>query len=36
LCDSKILYFVSRFLGTPIKEKIWLWFFPSFLQLSQR
>jgi UDP-N-acetyl-D-mannosaminuronic acid transferase (WecB/TagA/CpsF family) len=24
LCDSKILYFVSRFLGTPIKEKIWL------------
>ncbi len=22
VCDSKILYFVSRFLGTPIKEKI--------------
>ncbi len=22
LCDSKILYYVSRFLGTPVKEKI--------------
>jgi len=31
LCDSKILYFVSRFLGTPIKEKIsGSDFFPSF------
>jgi exopolysaccharide biosynthesis WecB/TagA/CpsF family protein len=31
LCDSKILYFVSRFLGTPIKEKIsGSDFFPAF------
>jgi N-acetylglucosaminyldiphosphoundecaprenol N-acetyl-beta-D-mannosaminyltransferase len=31
LCDSKILYFVSRFLGTPIKEKIsGSDFFPDF------
>lgn len=31
LCDSKILYYVSRFLGTPIKEKIsGSDFFPSF------
>jgi N-acetylglucosaminyldiphosphoundecaprenol N-acetyl-beta-D-mannosaminyltransferase len=33
LCDSKILYYVSRFLGTPIKEKIsGSDFFPSFCQ----
>jgi N-acetylglucosaminyldiphosphoundecaprenol N-acetyl-beta-D-mannosaminyltransferase len=31
LCDSKILYYVSRFLGTPIKEKIsGSDFFPAF------
>jgi N-acetylglucosaminyldiphosphoundecaprenol N-acetyl-beta-D-mannosaminyltransferase len=31
LCDSKILYFVSRFLGTPIREKIsGSDFFPAF------
>jgi exopolysaccharide biosynthesis WecB/TagA/CpsF family protein len=31
LCDSKILYIVSRFLGTPIKEKIsGSDFFPAF------
>jgi N-acetylglucosaminyldiphosphoundecaprenol N-acetyl-beta-D-mannosaminyltransferase len=33
LCDSKILYYVSRFLGTPIKEKIsGSDFFPAFCQ----
>jgi exopolysaccharide biosynthesis WecB/TagA/CpsF family protein len=33
LCDSKILYYVSRFLGTPIKEKIsGSDFFPAFYQ----
>jgi exopolysaccharide biosynthesis WecB/TagA/CpsF family protein len=33
LCDSKILYFVSRFLGTPIKEKIsGSDFFPAFCE----
>ena len=33
LCDSKILYFVSRFLGTPIREKIsGSDFFPDFCQ----
>lgn len=31
LCDSKILYYVSRFLGTPIKEKLsGSDFFPAF------
>src|SRR4028119_605322 len=31
LCDSKILYVVSRFLGTPIREKIsGSDFFPAF------
>ena len=31
LCDSKILYIVSRFLGTPIREKIsGSDFFPAF------
>lgn len=31
LCDSKILYYVSRFLGTPVKEKIsGSDFFPDF------
>src|SRR4028118_32575 len=31
LCDSKILYYVSRFLGSPIKEKIsGSDFFPAF------
>ncbi len=36
LCDSKILYFVSRFLGTPIKEKIsGSDFFPSFCNYHQ-
>ncbi|MCA1992684.1 MAG: WecB/TagA/CpsF family glycosyltransferase [Coleofasciculus sp. S288] len=31
LCDSKIVYYVSRFLGTPIKEKIsGSDFFPAF------
>ena len=33
LCDSKILYIVSRFLGTPIREKIsGSDFFPAFCQ----
>jgi exopolysaccharide biosynthesis WecB/TagA/CpsF family protein len=33
LCDSKILFYVSRFLGTPIKEKIsGSDFFPAFYQ----
>jgi exopolysaccharide biosynthesis WecB/TagA/CpsF family protein len=33
LCDSKILYFVSRFLGSPIKEKIsGSDFFPAFCE----
>jgi N-acetylglucosaminyldiphosphoundecaprenol N-acetyl-beta-D-mannosaminyltransferase len=33
LCDSKILYYVSRFLGTPIKEKIsGSDFFPAFCE----
>ena len=36
LCDSKILYYVSRFLGTPIKEKIsGSDFFPSFCQFHK-
>ncbi len=36
LCDSKILYYVSRFLGTPIKEKIsGSDFFPDFCQYHQ-
>ena len=33
LCDSKILFFISRFLGTPIKEKIsGSDLFPAFYQ----
>src|SRR4028119_800429 len=33
LCDSKILFYVSRFLGTPIKEKIsGSDFFPAFYE----
>ena len=33
LCDSKILFYVSRFLGTPLKEKIsGSDFFPAFYQ----